>query len=123
MWNSKKLRLAACLATSVAIGAPAHADPNCAGPNRWPANMTYAWFKNAGLLTPGQVDFARARSELIASQKIGRDLYRQVFKVAFQLKGGRTLAAITVSDASSHECSMSAVTVYHIADAPRRRAP
>jgi len=94
----------------------AAADPNCAGPDHWPANMTFAQLKNAGLLTNDAVDFARTKSDQIASQKIGRDLYRQVFKVTFYLKDGREVRAIAVSDASSGECSMSDVTVYRIAE-------
>jgi hypothetical protein len=62
------------------------------------------------------VDFSRTSVQQIASQRIGKDLYRQVFKIAFHLKNGRLVQAITVSDASKEECSMSDVTVYRIAD-------
>jgi hypothetical protein len=68
-------------------------------------------------LTNGSVDFARTTSVQIASQKIGPDLYRQVFKVTLFRKEGGVVQAIAVSDASSGECSMSDVTVYRIAEA------
>ena len=52
----------------------------------------------------------------IAGQRIGKDLYWQVFKIVHHLKNGKQVQAISVSDASKEECSMSAVTVYRIAD-------
>ena len=55
--------------------------------------MTFAQLKNEGVLTNDGVDFTRTTSEQIASQKIGRDLYRQVFKVTFFRKDGRTVRA------------------------------
>jgi hypothetical protein len=96
---------------------PALADPKCDGPENWPAAMTHVQFKNAGVLVNDEVDFSRTSVQQIASQRIGRDLYRQVFKIAFQLKNGKLVQAIAVSDASKEECSMSAVTVYRIAGA------
>jgi hypothetical protein len=92
------------------------ADPECAGPDHWAAIMTFAQLKNSGVLTNDSVDFTRTKSDQIASEKIARDLYRQVFKVTFYLKDGRTVRAIAVSDASSGGCSMSDVTVYRIAE-------
>ena len=95
---------------------PALADPKCAGPENWPAGMTFTQLKNAGVLVNDEVDFSRTAVQQIASQRIGKDLYRQVFKLAFHLKNGRLVQAIAVSDASNEECSMSGVTVYRIAD-------
>ena len=95
---------------------PALADPKCAGPENWPAAMTHTKLKNDGVLVIDEVDFSRTSVQQIASQRIGKDLYRQVFKIDFHLKNGRLVQAITVSDASKEECSMSDVTVYRIAD-------
>ena len=97
---------------------PSLADPDCAGPNNWPASMTFAQLKNAGVLSNDQVDFSRTSSILIASQKIKRDLYRQVFKITYVAKNGRKIQSIAVSDASRDECSMGDVTVYRIVGAP-----
>jgi len=100
--------------------APASADPDCSGPNRWPASMALATLKNAGLITNKTVDFSRTTSLMIASQKIGADLYRQVFKITFRLKAGGSVTTIVVSDASEGECSISQPTVYRVlADGPR----
>jgi len=111
---------AAFISMTAIVASPVLADPDCAGPNRWPAAMTFTQLKNAGILTNDQVDFSRTSSAQIASQKIGRDLYRQVFKVTYVLKSGERVQAIAVSDASREECSMSDVTVYRIVD-PRPR--
>ena len=94
----------------------ARADPRCAGPDNWPASMTFAQLKNAGVLSNDKVDFSLTSVRQIASEKIGRDLYRQVFEVAFHLKDGKLVRAIAVSDASMDECSISDVTVYRIAE-------
>ena len=107
------------LGTILLAGGSAKADPKCAGPDHWPASMTFAQLKNRGVLTNDAVDFTRTTSNQIASQRIGRDLYRQVFKVTFFLKDGRAVRAIAISDASKDECSMSDVTVYRIAEAQR----
>ncbi len=78
--------------------------------------MTFAQLKNAGVLVNDGVDFKRTSVTQIASQKIGSDLYRQVFEIDFYLKDGRPVRSIAVSDASMEECSMSDVTVYRISD-------
>jgi hypothetical protein len=48
----------------------------------------------------------------LASEKIGKDLYRQIHYVVFTEKSGRTIEVITSNDASNVECSMSAVKVF-----------
>ena len=108
--------IAATLVATVplAFGSPANADPNCAGPDHWAAGSTFTQLKNAGLLTNENVDFSSVTSIQINSSKIGRNLYRQVFKITFPLKSGGTVEAIAISDASREECSMSDVTVYRV---------
>jgi hypothetical protein len=103
------------LCIALLSASPGLADPKCAGQESWPASMTFAQLKNAGVLANDVVDFSRTSVKQIASQRIGKDLYRQVFKIAFHLKNGRLAQAIAVSDASKEECSMSDVTVYRIA--------
>lgn len=49
---------------------------------------------------------------MIVSQRIGRDLWRQVFRVTFPLKSGRKIEAIVVSDTSVEECSMGTVQIF-----------
>ena len=76
--------------------------------------MTHVKLKNSGVLVNDEVDFSRTSVEQIASERIKKNLYRQVFKVAFHLKNNKMVQAIAVSDASKEECSMSDVTVYRI---------
>jgi hypothetical protein len=87
-------------------------SPNCASPKNWPTSMAFTYMKNAGITNNDQLDFTKTRTERLASEKIGPDLYRQVHLVAFQQKDGHVLEAITVNDASSDECSMSDVQVF-----------
>ncbi len=91
------------------------ADPNdlgCSGPNNWAASMAFVHLKNAGLVSNEVLDFDRTQVRLIAQQKIGNDLYRQVHHVSFARIEGGAIEVITSSNASSEECSMSGVQVF-----------
>src|SRR5512133_2420559 len=90
-------------------------DPDCTGVERWPASMAFVHLKNAGLTNNERLDFSKTRVVRLTSEKIGRDLYRQVHHVQFTEKAGTRIETITVSDASSAECSMSGVDVYVVA--------
>lgn len=78
--------------------------------------MAYSYLKNAGILHSDNVDFAKNRAVRLASEKIGKDLYRQVHRITFVKKSGQPIVAITVSDASHIECSMSDVDVYVVSE-------
>lgn len=101
-----------CIAAS-----PVPKAPDCSGPDHYAAGVAFATLKNSGALTNENVDFERVKSTTIVSQKIGKDLWRQVFHVTFPLKSGRPAEAIVVSDASSEECSMSTPQIYLISKA------
>ena len=94
-----------------AAAASGNPDLGCSGPDNWAAGSTYAQLKNAGLLTPESVDFSKTHVELLAQQKIGKDLYRQIHEILFTLKSGSIVRVVSTSDASSEECSMSSVKV------------
>jgi len=93
--------------------AAASGNPNlgCSGPDNWAAGSTYAQLKNAGLLSPDSVDFSKTHVQLLAQQKIGKDLYRQIHEILFTLKSGSIVRALSTSNASSQECSMSNVKI------------
>jgi len=74
--------------------------------------MAFGALKNAGITNNDKVDFTKTKTVKLASEKIGKDLYRQVHLVTFAEKSGQTIEAITRNDASSEECSMSGVEVY-----------
>ena len=86
--------------------------PDCSGAERWPTAMAFGYLKNAGFTKNENVDFEKTKTIRLASEKIGKDLYRQIHLVTFVKKSGETVMAITNSDASNEECSMSDVEVY-----------
>lgn len=88
------------------------AAPNCSGTEGWPAGMAFTHMKNAGILDNETIDFTKTRVHRLVSEKIGKDLYRQVHEVTFVKKAGDEVTALAVSDASHEECSMSGVKVF-----------
>ena len=103
------------LAVTIALSTPVFAkDPDCGGPNNWPAAMVFVAMKNAKIVTNDQIDFSRTRVTRIASEKIGPDLWRQVHLVQYFRRDGSALEAIAVSDSSQKECSMGDVKTFLI---------
>jgi hypothetical protein len=90
-------------------------DPDCTGVERWPARMAFVHLKNATLIDNERVDFTKTSVVRLASEKVGKDLYRQVHRIQFIEKSGARLEVITVSDASHVEYSMSGVDVFVVA--------
>lgn len=74
--------------------------------------MAQALLQNAGITGGNKIDFSKSKTARLASQKIGKDLYRQVYDVTFTEYSGRTIEAIAVHDASNEECSMSDVQLF-----------
>jgi hypothetical protein len=106
------------LITAFAVGAisvvpkASPKDPACSTQNSWAPSMAFVHLKNAGLTDNAKTDFSKVLVQRIASQRIGRDLYRQVHNVKLPQSDGTSLEVITVNDASTQECSMGAVDVY-----------
>ncbi len=108
------LRRSATLAIAAFSGI-CFAAPNadyCSGVERWATSVAFGHLKNARLTDNHKLDFKKTKTVRIASERIGKDLFRQVHHVVFTEKSGRKIAVITVNDASSEECSMSGVQVY-----------
>lgn len=78
----------------------------------WPVNVAQAKLKNEGITDPTKLDESKTRAVRLASQKVGKDLYRDVYDITFYEKSGRTIEVITSSEASSVECSMGSVDVF-----------
>ena len=89
-------------------------DPDCTGVDRWPTNMAFVHLKNAGITDNKRIDFTKTKSIRLASEKIGKDLYRQVHHITFIEKSGNTIEVITSNEVSDEECSMSNVDVFVI---------
>ncbi len=96
------------LCSSVAMGK----DPDCSGVERWPTKMAFVTLKNDAITDNYKLDFTKTTTVLLASEKIGGDLYRQIHYITFTEKSGKTIEVITINDVSHEECSMSAVDVY-----------
>ncbi|MFA6178558.1 MAG: hypothetical protein WC696_02980 [Candidatus Methylopumilus sp.] len=86
--------------------------PDCSGPERWPTSMAFVHLKNAAITNNNDLDFDKTKTIRLVSEKIGKDLYRQIHLVTFTKKSGETIQVITNNDASNEECSMSGVEVY-----------
>ena len=84
--------------------------PDCSG--SWPTNMAQATLKNAGFLNNKEVDFTKTKTTRLASEKVGKDLWHQVYFVTFFKRSGDKIQAVVVHDASIEECSMTGVQVY-----------
>ena len=74
--------------------------------------MAFVELKNAGLTDNDKVDFTKTKTARLASEKVGSDLYRQIHRIVFTEKSGRTIEVVTENEASSAECSMSGVEVF-----------
>ena len=58
--------------------------PDCGG--GWPTTMTFVLLKNAGITDNEEIDFSKTKTTRIASEKTGKDLYRQVYDVRYTRK-------------------------------------
>jgi hypothetical protein len=88
------------------------ASPDCGGPDGWVAMMALTHLKNAGLILMETREFTTTKIVRLASEKIGKDLYRQVHKVTFAHESGDSIVVITMNDASNVECGESGVEVF-----------
>lgn len=81
-------------------------SPDCTGVERWPANLVESAVVDSGFADRDMLDYNKTKVVRLASEKIGKDLYRQVHRVTFVKKSGESIMAIVVSDASHEDCSM-----------------
>lgn len=86
--------------------------PDCAGVERWATSMAFGHLKNANITNNDALDFTKTKTVRLASEKIGKDLYRQIHHITFTEKSGRKIEVITSNNASNVECSMSGVEVF-----------
>lgn len=98
------------------LTAAAERPPDYTGTGNWPTVMAFATLKNAGLTDNDKVDFAKTKTVRLASEKIGRDLYRQVHRIVFTQRTGAPIEVITVNNVSRGEGSMSAVEVFVVSN-------
>jgi hypothetical protein len=104
--------LAICVPAIAQSKAAKSSGPDCSG--GWPMKMTFVQLKNAGLVDNNSIDFSKAKTVRLASEKIGKDLWHQVYRVTFTKSYGDLIEAIAIHDASTEECSMTGVEVFVI---------
>jgi hypothetical protein len=93
---------------------PLAKTPDCAGVDSWATQMAFVHLKNAGITDNNAIDFTKTRTERLASEKTGKDVYRQIHHISFTEKSGNVIEVITSNNASNAECSMSGVDVFVI---------
>jgi hypothetical protein len=76
--------------------------------------MALTQLKNSGILMPESSDVSASKVVRLASEKIGKDLYRQIYKITFSDKAGNAIEVISMNNASNVECSESGVEVFVI---------
>jgi len=74
--------------------------------------MSLVGMKNAHLIDPKEIDPAKTKTVRLASEKVDKDLWHQVYDITFTMKSGQIVEAIAVHDASIEECSMSKADVF-----------
>ncbi len=74
--------------------------------------MAFVHLKNTGLTHNYKTVHDRVSVKQVASQRLGKDLYRQVHRISLPQVSAEPIQVLTVSDASSQECSMGAVEVF-----------
>ncbi len=109
-WGFSSLVL---VAATMVLALPVRAaSPDCGGENGWAVRMALTQLKNNGLLPPERSDVSPVNVVRLASERIGKDLYRQIYKITFADKAGNTIEVLTMNNASNVECSESGVEVF-----------
>jgi hypothetical protein len=73
--------LAVCVPVIAQSKAAKSSGPDCS--DGWPMKMTFVQLKNAGLVDNNSIDSSKTKTVRLASEKIGKDLWHQVYRVTF----------------------------------------
>jgi len=107
-----------CTVSSACFAAPRHraapvddnAPRECVSA---PVNTAPVMLQNAGFLNSQQdIDESKTEATRLAAQKIGKDLYAQVYDITFYKKSGGAIHVITHNTLSKEECSAGHIEVY-----------
>lgn len=105
-----------CALIAAAVTSYAKSPVQCSGIKGWATTMAFVHLKNAGLISNDDSDFSKTKTTLLASEFIGKDLYRQVHRIVFVKKSKEQIEVIAINNASKEECSMSGVEVFVISN-------
>jgi hypothetical protein len=113
MWYYSQMKRVTFALLAASLFSLVHAkEPDCTSANQYPAQMAQSQLNAAGLFDTLHVDFTKTTVSRVSSQKVGRDLYRQVHDVRFIKTDGSVIEAIVVGTVSSEECGGSQFDVY-----------
>ena len=106
------------LSSSAAIAG----NPECSDHDKMAANLALSILKNANLLDTSGIDLRTTQITLMASERIGKDLYHKVYLFEFTDKSGKQTKVIARSVDSQAECdvSMRRVDVFIVSQQPGR---
>ena len=68
-----------CIYFAFVVGINA-APPDCL---RWPTNMAFVHLKNAGITNNQKIDFDKTKTDILATELIGENLFRQIHYITF----------------------------------------
>ncbi|HVJ65529.1 MAG TPA: hypothetical protein VM901_09765 [Bdellovibrionota bacterium] len=106
---------------SVSCFASSSKHPNCVGKTDSPAMSGHNALRNHGYVdqkTLDNVDFEKTEVQLLASQPIGINLFKQVYQITYKQKGsqpktlGKDITVIVSQSATLEECTTEDSTVY-----------
>lgn len=86
-------------------------------------NMALTVSKKAGVTDPTKLDESKTKFLQLASEPIGKGVYRQVYDIAFYEKSGAAIEVVTSTRASWQECSLASVDVYIVSRKYNSDAP
>ena len=118
---SKTLLLLPCLLLSLTSKAemqPMNEDSSNADCHRWPMVMAESWIKDTKKV---ELKLDKTIGERIASQKIKKGLFNNIFIFNFVDDKDQEYKVITKNLASTEECSISGVEVYMISNQNNER--
>ncbi len=103
------------LTNNTAVPQEMATHPDCSGAGRWATTMALVHLTNEAVTNNARIDSTKTTVVRLASEQIGKDLFRQVHDVKFTETSGDVIEVITVNDASHRECSESGVDVFVVA--------
>jgi hypothetical protein len=107
-----------CVASATCLATPHHraartGDNALALCVRDPINTAPVMLKNAGFLSSLQdIDESKTKATRLSANKVGKDLYVQVYDIIFHLKSGKAIQVVTRSNVSNEECTAGHIDVY-----------
>jgi hypothetical protein len=78
----------------------------------WPTTMTLRVLEDAGLVDAGQIDPSGTETAQVGSEKVGKNLWSQLYFVRFRLRTGNTVQAIAAVNTSTAADMRSGPVVY-----------